>query len=142
MAGLMRREALDMLEPFRRLLEGDVPSDLQVSWPKVEEFQDGEAMVIRAELPDIDPQQDVELTVVNDMLRLRAERRQKSEHKDKATYRSEFRYGSFVRTLPLPAGTKEEDITATYKDGVLEVRAPVTAPDQLPGTKKIPVTRG
>lgn len=60
MAGLMRREALDMLEPFRRLLEGDVPSDLQVSWPKVEEFQDGEAMVIRAELPDIDPQQDVE----------------------------------------------------------------------------------
>ncbi|ALU41434.1 heat-shock protein Hsp20 (plasmid) [Kocuria flava] len=142
MAGLMRRDAFDMLEPFRRLLEGDLQSDLNVSWPKVEEFQDGEAMVIRAELPDIDPDQDVELTVANDMLRLRAERREKSEHKDKATYRSEFRYGSFVRTLPLPAGTKEEDITATYKDGVLEVRAPVTEPDQVPGTKKIPVTRG
>ena len=138
MAGLMRREGLEMLEPLRRLLEGDV----EASWPRVEEYWDGDTVVIRAELPGIDPEQDVELTVVNDMLRLRAERRQKSEHKDKATYRSEFRYGSFVRTLPLPAGTKEEDITATYKDGVLEVRAPVTAPDQLPGTKKIPVTRG
>ncbi|PLC10733.1 heat-shock protein Hsp20 [Kocuria flava] len=142
MAGLMRRDAFDMLEPFRRLLEGDLQSDLNVSWPKVEEFQDGDAMVIRAELPDIDPEEDVELTVVNDTLQLRAERREKSEHKDKATYRSEFRYGSFVRTLPLPTGTKEEDITATYKDGVLEVRAPVKGDDQLPGTKKIPVTRG
>lgn len=142
MAGLMRREAFDMLEPFRRLLEGDVPPDLQVSWPKVEEFQDGDAMVIRAELPDIDPDQDVELTVVNDTLQLRAERRQKDEHKDKNTYRSEFRYGSFMRTLPLPAGTQEEDITATYKDGVLEVRAPVKEPDQQTGTRKIPVTRG
>ncbi|ALU41336.1 heat-shock protein Hsp20 (plasmid) [Kocuria flava] len=142
MAGLMRRDTFDVLEPFRRLLEGDLQPDLPVSWPKVEEFQDGEAMVIRAELPDIDPEQDVELTVVNDTLRLRAERRQKSEHKDKATYRSEFRYGSFMRTLPLPAGTKEEDITATYKDGVLEVRAPVKQSYELPGTKKIPVTRG
>ncbi|WP_272027668.1 Hsp20/alpha crystallin family protein [Kocuria rosea] len=142
MAGLMRRDPFDVLEPFRRLLEGDLQSDLPVSLPKVEEFQDGEAMVIRAELPDIDPDQDVELTVVNDTLQLRAERREKSEHKDKATYRSEFRYGSFTRTLPLPAGTKEEDITATYKDGVLEVRAPVKEPDQATGTKKIPVTRG
>lgn len=142
MAGLMRRDALDVLEPFRRLLEGDLQTDLQASWPKVEEFQDGAAMVIRAELPDIDPEQDVELTVVNDTLRLRAERREKSEHKDKATYRSEFRYGSFVRTLPLPAGTEEEDITATYKDGVLEVRAPLKEPGQPTGTKKIPVTRG
>ncbi|MCM3687313.1 Hsp20/alpha crystallin family protein [Kocuria rosea] len=142
MAGLMRRDPFDVLEPFRRLLEGDLQPGMPVSWPKVEEFHDGEAMVIRAELPDIDPEQDVELTVVDDTLRLRAERRQKSERKDKATYRSEFRYGSFYRTLPLPAGTKEDDITATYKDGVLEVRAPVRGADELTGTKKIPVTRG
>lgn len=142
MAGLMRRDAFDVLEPFRRLLEGDLPSDLQASWPKVEEFEDNGAMVIRAELPDIDPDQDVDLTVVDDTLRLRAERREKSEHKDKATYRSEFRYGSFVRTLPLPAGTKEEDITATYKDGVLEVRAPVKESGGSAESRKIPVTRG
>ena len=142
MSGLMRRDAFDVLEPFRRLLEGDLHSDLQVSWPKVEEFQDGDAMVVRAELPGIDPDQDVELTVVGDTLQLRAERREKSEHKDKAGYRSEFRYGSFVRSLPLPAGTQDEDITATYQDGVLEVRVPVKAPDQKAGTRKIPVTRG
>lgn len=84
----------------------------------------------------------MELTVLNDTLRLRAERRGKTEHEDKATYRSEFRYGSFVRTLPLPAGIKEEDITATYKDRVLGVRAPVKDPDEVTGPRKIPVTRG
>ncbi|MCM3688301.1 Hsp20/alpha crystallin family protein [Kocuria rosea] len=142
MAGLMRRDSFDMLEPFRRLLEGDPQSGAAVSWPRVEEFQDGESMVIRAELPGIDPEQDVELTVVNDTLQLRAQRREQSEHKDKDSYRSEFRYGSFVRTLPLPAGTKDEDITASYSDGVLEVRAPIRKLDELPQHKKIPITRG
>ncbi|ALU39683.1 heat-shock protein Hsp20 [Kocuria flava] len=137
MAELMRRN-FDALEPFRRLLEGD----LSPSWPRVEEFQDGNTQVIRAELPGIDPEQDVELTVVNDTLRLRAQRREQSEHKDKDSYRSEFRYGSFSRVLPLPAGCKEEDITATYTDGVLEVRAPMPERDEQQRTQKIEVTRG
>ncbi|MGZ4662358.1 MAG: Hsp20/alpha crystallin family protein, partial [Arthrobacter sp.] len=62
--------------------------------------------------------------------------------KGKDSYRSEFRYGSFLRTLPLPADVKEEDIKATYKDGVLEVRTPV--PERaLAESKatKLPITR-
>lgn len=137
MAGLMRRDSFDMLEPFRRLMEGD----LQTAWPRVEEFQDGNTMVIRAELPGIDPDKDVDLTVVNDTLHLRATRQQKSEHKDKDSYRSEFHYGSFARTLPLPEGSKEEDISATYTDGVLEVRAPIREQAPQQATRKIPVTR-
>ncbi|MGX5359960.1 Hsp20/alpha crystallin family protein [Kocuria sp. KH4] len=136
MAGLMRREAFDVLEPLRRLMEGDLES----TWPRVEEFQDGSTMVIRAELPGIDPDKDVELTVVNDTLHLRATRQERTEHKDKGSYRSEFHYGSFSRALPLPKGCREEDITAAYTDGVLEVRAPMREPGEQT-SRKIPVTR-
>lgn len=138
MAGLMRREGLEMLEPLRRLLEGDV----EASWPRVEEYRDDDTVVIRAELPGIDPEQDVELTVADDVLHLRAERRERTEHKDKGGYRSEFRYGSFSRALPLPAGCRDEDISAAYRDGVLEVRVPVAGHVEPPATRKIQVTRG
>jgi HSP20 family protein len=75
------------------------------------------------------------------MLHIKAERQEKSEHKGKSGYRSEFRYGSFSRSIALPPGAKEEDITATYKDGVLEVRAPAptTAPDAT--ARKIRIDR-
>ena len=138
MSGMMRRERLEMLEPFRRLLEGDV----EAAWPRVEEYRDGNAVVIRAELPGIDPEEDVELTVVDDQLLLRAQRRERAEHRDRIGYRSEFRYGSFSRTLPLPAGCRDEDISAAYRDGVLEVRVPVAEHVERPATRKIPVTRG
>lgn len=129
----------DMLEPVRRFLDGDLSMTPSM---KVEQFQDGSTLVVRAEVPGIDPDKDVDVSVSDGMLHIRAEREEKSEHKSKNGYRSEFRYGSFSRSVALPAGAKEEDITATYKDGVLEVRAPapVTAPAEA--SKKIRVDRG
>ncbi len=132
------RKNFDALEPLRRLLEGDVGT----TWPKVEEYLDGNTRVIRMELPGLDPENDVDLSVVNNTLRLRAHRKEQSEHKDKDSYRSEFRYGSFSRVLPLPEDCKDDDITATYRDGVLEVRAPQPEASELGTTKKIKVTRG
>ena len=52
----------------------------------------------------------------------------------------EFRYGEFVRALPLPPGVKEEDIKASYKDGILEVRVPVGTETES-SVKRIPVAR-
>lgn len=68
---------------------------------RVEEFRDDGELVVRAELPDIDPENDVEITLVDHALRISAERRQSEEHRDKRGYRSEFRYGSFSRTVRL-----------------------------------------
>ncbi len=128
-----------MLEPVRRFLDGDLT---MASTIKVEQFQDGNTLVVRAEVPGIDPDKDVDVSVSEGMLHIRPNARKKTEHKSKTGYRSEFRYGSFLRSVALPAGAKEEDITASYKDGVLEVRAP--APMAAPGeaTKKIKVDRG
>ncbi len=124
----------DMLEPIKRFLDGDLAVTPTM---KVEQFQDGSTLVVRAEVPGIDPDKDVDVSVSDGMLHIKAEREEKAEHRSKTGYRSEFRYGSFSRSVALPAGAREEDITATYKDGVLEVRAPAAAPPAAESTRKI-----
>jgi HSP20 family protein len=94
---------------------------------KVEEFTEDDHLVIRAELPGIDPDRDVEITVTDRMLTVRAERRREERKEESDGYRSEFSYGSFTRTMTLPTGADDEDITATYHDGILEVKVPVAA---------------
>lgn len=106
---------------------------------KVEEFREGDTLVVRAEMPGIDPDEDVEITVSDGMLHLSAERRSETKTEDKKGYRSEFRYGSFSRSVRLPAGAGEDDVKATYDDGILEVRIPID--DRSNGAKKIPVSR-
>jgi HSP20 family protein len=77
--------------------------------------------VIRAELPGLDPENDIEVTVDGRMLTIRAER----HHEDTGPYRSEFRYGSLARAVRLPARVDAADVTARYDKGVLEVSVPV-----------------
>lgn len=79
---------------------------------------------VRAELPGIDPAKDVDITVRDGQLTIKAERTEKHESKG----RSEFSYGSFVRSVSLPAGADEDDITATYDKGILTVSVAVSAP--------------
>lgn len=129
-----RRSPIEMLE---RLFEGDAAETAI----RVEEMEDGNTLVVRAEMPGIDPEKDAEITVTDGTLIIRAERQEKKEQKEKGSYRSEFRYGSFVRRVPLPEGVKESDVTATYKDGVLEVRAPIPEQVETASASKIPITK-
>ncbi|WP_411709893.1 Hsp20/alpha crystallin family protein [Arthrobacter sp. B10-11] len=138
MADLNKWTPSEVLEPIRRFLDGD----LTMSSIRVEQFMDGSVLVVRAEVPGLEPEKDVDVSVADGMLHIKVEREEKSEHKSKTGYRSEFRYGSFSRSVSLPPGAREEDVTASYKDGVLEVRAP--APEQAPatGTRKIQIDHG
>ncbi|HEX6310710.1 MAG TPA: Hsp20/alpha crystallin family protein, partial [Acidimicrobiia bacterium] len=92
---------------------------------RIEQYEEGTELVVKAEMPGLDPDKDVDIQVVGETLRIRAERRQETKTEEKGRYRSEFRYGSFSRTLPLPTGATEADVKATYKDGILEVRVPI-----------------
>jgi HSP20 family protein len=91
--------------------------------PVNEFYRDG-SLVIRAEIPGIDPDKDVDLTVTGGMLHIKAERREEEKIEEEHYLRREIRHGSFERTLPLPEGVTDADVTATYKDGVLEVVVP------------------
>jgi HSP20 family protein len=138
MADLSKWASSDVLEPIRRFLEGD----MTMSAVRVEQFLDGDTLVVRAELPGIDPDTDVDLSVTDGQLHIKAKREEKAEHKSKAGYRSEFRYGSVTRSFALPPGVSEEDVTASYNDGVLEVRAPVRSTSPDTSAKRIRIDRG
>ncbi|MGY3379858.1 HSP20 family protein [Arthrobacter sp. TE12231] len=138
MSDLSKWTPSDMLEPVRRFLDGDLTLAPSI---KIEQFQEGSTLVVRAEVPGIDPDTDVDVSVSEGMLNISVEREEKSEQKSKTGYRSEFRYGSATRSIALPAGAKEEDVTATYKDGVLEVRAPAPEVAPVETTKKIRIDR-
>ena len=88
---------------------------------RVEEGARDNRYVIRAELPGLDPDRDIEVTVEGSTLAIHAERRQE----DSGPYRSEFRYGSLTRLVRLPAKVDAKDVTARYERGVLEVSVPV-----------------
>ena len=88
---------------------------------RVEEMARDNRYVIRAELPGLDPERDIEVTVEGRTLTIHAERRQE----DNGPYRSEFRYGSLTRLFRLPAKVDASDVTARYEKGVLEVSVPV-----------------
>jgi HSP20 family protein len=94
---------------------------------RIEEYREDDTLVIRSEMPGIDPDKDVEIDLRDHMLEIRAERHEKEVKEEKGTHRSEFRYGSFFRAVPLPDDVKETDVKASYKDGILEVRVPCAA---------------
>jgi len=104
---------------------------------KVEEYVEDDHYMIRAELAGIDPEKDVEVTVGSGYLTIRAERSDKIEGK----HRSEFRYGSFTRTVGLPANADEDAVTASYRDGILTVSVGLKT-EQKPSAKKIEIVTG
>jgi HSP20 family protein len=101
----------------------------------VEEFVSDGSYVIRAELPGIDPDKDLEVTVADGILTINAERRE--ELTDRR--RSEFRYGTFSRSVTLPAGADEEHVEALYGRGILEVTVEVAGCAADKAARKIPV---
>jgi HSP20 family protein len=130
------RPTLAWPDRWRRLLE----LDNDQGWLRVEEFHDGDTLVVRAELPDVDPDKDVEITTSDGAVRIFAHREQKAEKTEKRGYRSEFRYGEFERQIALPPGATPDDVKATYSDGILEVRIPCPEKAQ-PAPTKVPVTK-
>lgn len=131
------RFGLDWPGQWRRWLDrDDIPG-----WMRVEEVQEDGNLVVRAELPGIDPDKDVEVSVSDGVLHVVARREERSEKKgEKGRVRSEFRYGELRRDLALPKGVDQGAIKAGYKDGILEVRIPWPAEVEASATK-IPVSR-
>ena len=155
MAGLLKREPREverfdvfdrldrMFDDWMRALPFRRPTWFGGDWfgedmIRVDEFRENGTLVVRAELPGVDPEKDVELTVSDGMLHIKAERREEEETEEKGYVRREMRCGSFTRTLPLREGVSETDIKAEYKNGILEIRIPT--PEPAPATK-VPITK-
>lgn len=105
--------------------------------PAIESFVRDDKLVVRADLPGIDPAA-VEIAVEGNRLTIKGERKWTTpESADTERGHSEVAYGSFERTLTLPRGVDPESVEASYKDGVLEVT--MKAPSAMVA-RKVPIT--
>ncbi|MDT8320057.1 MAG: Hsp20/alpha crystallin family protein [Xanthomonadales bacterium] len=93
--------------------------------PRVDETEDEQAFHIRVELPGMD-KDDVDLTLSDGFLTIKGEKKREEEEKGKDYYRKEREFGSFRRSLPIPAEVDESKIDASFKKGVLNIELPKT----------------
>ena len=117
-------------------LYNDLMTDTSI---RVEEFQDGDKYVIRAEVPGVNPDKDIDVTINDSILRIAIVRKREERSEDRRGWRSEFSYGSFTRTVSLPSAAAMKDVEATYDNGVLEVRVPLNGKDVK--EHRVPISR-
>jgi len=110
------------------------------SWsPAIDVFTRDGDLVIRVELPGVDPDKDVDISVQRDVLTIRGERRHDERFTgEDGVYRVESRYGAFSRSVALPEGVNVDDIRASHKNGILEVVVPKVT--ELTAPKKVEIT--
>ena len=100
-----------------------IPS-LEMGWaPAVEVFEKEGKFVVKAELPGI-KEGDMDISVVDNTLTIKGEKKTESEVKEEDYYCCECSYGSFSRSIALPSNVDAKKIAASYEDGVLEIILP------------------
>jgi len=123
------RRSLFETEPFWRR------AALAPSAPAVDVVEKETAYEVTAELPGMD-EKNIELTVADDMLTIKGEKREEKEEKKKDYYLSERRFGSFERSFRLPEGVEPDKVEASFKKGVLTVTVPKTPEAQKKSKEK------
>ena len=101
-------------------------SEAAAWYPEIDVFEKDNRLVTKVDLPGM-KKDDVKVEVTDGQLAISGERKREAEEKGKEFYRCEREYGSFYRAVPLPEGTRIEDVKATFSDGVLEVSVPLPA---------------
>jgi HSP20 family protein len=94
--------------------------------PSVDMFEEGNELVVRAELAGI-KKEDIKVEVAGNALTLSGEKRGEEKVQKKDFYRVEQSYGSFCRTIELPEWVKTDEAKASYNNGLLEIRFQRTA---------------
>ncbi|HEY8349580.1 MAG TPA: Hsp20/alpha crystallin family protein [Clostridia bacterium] len=102
--------------------------------PRVDVYQTENNVVVKAEIPGVS-RDDLQLYIDQRSIRLSGETRREDEYSESDMYRSERYYGSFSRTIPLPAEVKPEEAKAEYRDGILSIIVPKSEPSKSKGRK-------
>jgi HSP20 family protein len=130
------RRPLDNMTSLRRLnsvldeafnawpFQSEENGALTSAWiPACDVFEDKDAVKIVAEVPGVRPE-DVKLSLENNLLTIRGEKKQHAEEKSERVHRYERSYGTFERTFALPTTVDPERIVANYAHGILTVSIP------------------
>ncbi|GJQ49343.1 MAG: heat-shock protein [Candidatus Kuenenia stuttgartiensis] len=139
---IMKWPYLPMMDTFKKEMNklfdtfGGIGENVFREWmPPLDISETGETVVVKAEIPGVDPKE-IHISVKNDALTIRGEKKGEKEEKGKNYHFIERRYGSFVRTVLLPTAVKYEQAKAEYRNGILEITLPKQEKEE---SKKIPI---
>jgi len=117
-------ELADLRTRFDRMFD-ELAGGRERAWtPAIDIVRDNGNLVLRADIPGIKPEE-VKIEIEDDVLTVSGEHEERKKEKDKDFVRRERRYGSFSRSMALPAGVEAKKIEAKTHDGVLEVTIPL-----------------
>jgi HSP20 family protein len=124
-------DLVSLQEEMNRLFENSMGVPQQSSGlmgsdfsPAVDVLRNKDHIIVRADIPGIS-KEDLDVTVLNNRLFIRGEKKRETESDEKNAHRLERFYGSFERVVDLPAPVNPDAIKASFKDGVLEITAPL-----------------
>ena len=120
------RDVTSLRDEVNRLFSRTLGDGGAETWtPALDVLDTSEAVVVKAELPGMRPE-DIDIEVDDNVLTIRGERRFEEKIEEGRFYRLERAYGHFSRSLGLPQGVRSDEISANFDRGVLEVRVPKT----------------
>jgi HSP20 family protein len=134
-----QREYVRLLKEAFSPMSGETEVSTRSWAPPVDIYETEDAIVLKAELPGIDPK-DVEVRVEDNTLYLKGERNYEKDVNEQNYHRVERSYGSFARSFSLPNSIDAEKVKAEYKDGLLTLTMPKRE-EAKPKTIKIDVTK-
>jgi len=137
----LQREMNLLFDDFFRGFDVEPFAELEARFagfsPSIDVLEDDEAFTVRAEIPGI-AEKEIELQVTDDTITIKGEKKEEQEDKGKDFYCMERSYGSFHRTIHMPATVNREEVDASFKNGILTIKLPKIG--ETPAkTKKIPI---
>lgn len=127
---LVRWQPFPEMESLRRQMDrmfdeiAGLERKSETDWTPAIEIQDREdSLVLRAEIPGVEAK-DIDIQVAREAVSIAGEHRYEKKTEEKGFFRSELRYGSFQRTIPLPVAVENTQVQADFKDGILQLTLP------------------
>ncbi len=127
---LIRWQPFQEMETLRHQLDrmfdelAGANRDMTQKWSPAVELEDtNDNLILRAEVPGIEAK-DLDIQVAREAVSIAGETRYQNKTEERGYLRSEFRYGKFQRTIPLPAAIKNEQVQADFKNGILTLTMP------------------
>lgn len=115
--------------PFPTLMRPErwwpAEADMILRMPAVDVYEEKDHVIIKAEIPGL-AKEDISVQVTDSTLMIKGEKKREEEVKEDDYYRCERSFGSFSRAVGLPCEVKADQVKASFKNGVLEVRMPKT----------------
>ena len=124
------QEMSSLQRQLNRLFDDAFTSESWGEWsnlskvPAAELTETDDALLLKLEVPGMEAK-DLDIQVTADSVSISGERKEETKSEEKGVTRSEFRYGKFSRVIPLPVKIQNTNVTAEYKDGILNLTLPL-----------------